>query len=78
MQTTMFSTGDVDAARAPSSYLDDPTAIVASVSGGLDSSVVAIWARQRWPEQPLILGMPTWPRWTGHRPTHRSATWPQH
>jgi hypothetical protein len=55
MQTTMFSTGDVDIARAPSAYLDDPTAIIVSVSGGLDSSAAAIWARRRWPDRPMIL-----------------------
>ena len=34
---------------------DDPTAIVVSVSGGLDSVAAALWARTRWPDRPLIL-----------------------
>jgi len=34
---------------------DNPTAIVVSVSGGLDSAACAIWARQRWPDRSLIL-----------------------
>ncbi len=34
---------------------NEPTVIVVSVSGGLDSAACALWARTRWPEQPLIL-----------------------
>src|SRR5512134_2926678 len=55
MQHELFSAQDVDRCYAPSGYLDDPTAIVISVSGGLDSSAAAIWARQRWPDRLLIL-----------------------
>jgi 3'-phosphoadenosine 5'-phosphosulfate sulfotransferase (PAPS reductase)/FAD synthetase len=40
--------------RAPS-LPTDPTAIIVSVSGGLDSVACALWARQRWPERELIL-----------------------
>lgn len=39
----------------PPALPDDPTAIVVSVSGGLDSVACAIWARQRWPDRALIL-----------------------
>ena len=39
----------------PAPYPDKPTAIVISVSGGLDSDYAALWARQRWPKHPLIL-----------------------
>src|SRR5262245_16579518 len=55
MQTTMFSTNQVDTARAPAKFMDDPTAIVVSVSGGIDSSAAAIWARRRWPDRPIVL-----------------------
>lgn len=34
---------------------EQPSAIIASVSGGLDSAAVALWARQRWPNAPIIL-----------------------
>jgi hypothetical protein len=36
-------------------YLDNPSAVVVSVSGGLDSDYAALWARQRWPNARLIL-----------------------
>jgi len=39
----------------PAALPDDPTAIVVSVSGGLDSAACALWARTRWPDRPLIL-----------------------
>lgn len=39
----------------PPPYPDDPTAIVVSVSGGLDSDYVALWARLRWPDKQIIL-----------------------
>jgi hypothetical protein len=39
----------------PPPYPDTPSAIVVSVSGGLDSDYAALWARQRWPKHPLIL-----------------------
>lgn len=39
----------------PPPYPADPTAIVVSVSGGLDSDYAAVWARRRWPDHPLIL-----------------------
>lgn len=42
-------------AAPPAIWLDVPTAVVVSVSGGIDSSAAAIWARQRWPRLPLIL-----------------------
>jgi hypothetical protein len=34
---------------------EDPSCIVVSVSGGVDSDASAIWARQRWPQHPIIL-----------------------
>ena len=39
----------------PPPYPADPTAIIVSVSGGLDSDYAALWARQRWPSHPIIL-----------------------
>jgi hypothetical protein len=39
----------------PAAVLDDPTAVVVSVSGGLDSDFAALWARQRWPNAQLVL-----------------------
>jgi hypothetical protein len=33
----------------------NPTSIVGSVSDGLDSDACALWARQSWPDHPLIL-----------------------
>jgi hypothetical protein len=56
---------------SPPSYPDDPSAIVVSVSGGLDSDYAALWARRRWPTKPLILwhahleGM-DWPETQSH------------
>ena len=56
---------------SPPPYPDDPTAIVVSVSGGLDSDYAALWARRRWPTKPLILwhahleGM-DWPETQSH------------
>jgi predicted PP-loop superfamily ATPase len=34
---------------------EDPSCIVVSVSGGVDSDASALWARQRWPDHPIIL-----------------------
>lgn len=39
----------------PPPYPETPSAIVVSVSGGLDSDYAAVWARRRWPDQPIIL-----------------------
>jgi hypothetical protein len=39
----------------PPPYPDDPSTIIVSVSGGLDSDYAALWARRRWPKHPLIL-----------------------
>jgi len=39
----------------PPPYPDDPSTIIVSVSGGLDSDYAALWARRRWPTHPLIL-----------------------
>ncbi|HJZ50132.1 MAG TPA: hypothetical protein VKE41_23330, partial [Roseiflexaceae bacterium] len=39
----------------PPPYPEDPSAIVVSVSGGLDSDYAALWARHRWPTHPMIL-----------------------
>ena len=39
----------------PPPYPDDPSTIIVSVSGGLDSDYAALWARRRWPNHPLIL-----------------------
>ncbi len=39
----------------PPPYPETPSAIVVSVSGGLDSDYAALWARQRWPNAPIIL-----------------------
>ena len=36
-------------------YPDDPTAVIVSISGGLDSDYAALWARQRWPNAIIIL-----------------------
>jgi hypothetical protein len=49
-----LSLGLFDEDRPPP-YPNDPSAIVVSVSGGLDSDYAALWARQRWPNHPLIL-----------------------
>jgi hypothetical protein len=43
------------AVEAVPAYDDDPTSVVVSVSGGLDSDYAALWARRRWPHVPLIL-----------------------
>lgn len=51
----------------PAHWLDQPTSIIVLVSGGIDSSAAAIWARRRWPERPLIL-------WHAHLP---KMTYPQ-
>jgi hypothetical protein len=40
---------------SPPPYPDDPTAVVISVSGGLDSDYAALWARKRWPNATIIL-----------------------
>ncbi|HEU4325501.1 MAG TPA: hypothetical protein VFS21_20315 [Roseiflexaceae bacterium] len=45
----------VPTGQPPADVLDTPTAIVVSVSGGLDSDYAALWARQRWPDRQLIL-----------------------
>ncbi len=39
----------------PPPYPDDPSSIIVSVSGGLDSDYAALWARRRWPKHTLIL-----------------------
>jgi len=39
----------------PPPYPEDPSAIVVSVSGGLDSDYAALWARRRWPSHSIIL-----------------------
>jgi len=39
----------------PPPYPDEPSALIVSVSGGLDSDYAALWTRQRWPESPIIL-----------------------
>jgi hypothetical protein len=39
----------------PPPYPDDPTTIIVSVSGGLDSDYAALWARRRWPKQQIFL-----------------------
>lgn len=39
----------------PPPYPDNPTTVVVSVSGGLDSDYAALWARRRWPKTRLIL-----------------------
>src|SRR5262245_59577826 len=36
-------------------YPDDPTSVVVSVSGGLDSDYAALWARRKWPNTRIIL-----------------------
>lgn len=33
----------------------DPTALIVSCSGGLDSDYVALWVRKTWPNHPIIL-----------------------
>jgi hypothetical protein len=50
-----FFEPDPPPADPPAEWLEHPTAIVASVSGGLDSSAVAIEARRRWLDAPIIL-----------------------
>jgi hypothetical protein len=39
----------------PPPYPETPSAIVVSVSGGLDSDYAALWAQRRWPSAPIIL-----------------------
>lgn len=39
----------------PPPYPDEPSAVVCSVSGGVDSAACAVWARKRWPHARLIL-----------------------
>ena len=36
-------------------YSDNPSAVVVSVSGGLDSDYAALWARRKWPNKQIIL-----------------------
>jgi hypothetical protein len=39
----------------PAPYPEAPSAIIVSVSGGLDSDYAALWARRRWPNATIIL-----------------------
>jgi hypothetical protein len=39
----------------PPPYPETPSAVIVSVSGGLDSDYAALWARQRWPNATIIL-----------------------
>ena len=49
----------------------EPTSIIVSVSGGVDSDATALWARARWPKQELILlhwhlAAMDWPQTSAH------------
>jgi hypothetical protein len=55
-----------------------PTAIWASVSGGIDSDAAALWARQRWPTVPIVLwhahlDQLDWPQTSDHLDTLAAA-----
>jgi hypothetical protein len=54
-QARLFNADEDAALVAPAPIPTHPTAIVVAVSGGIDSSGVAIWARRRWPALPIIL-----------------------
>jgi 3'-phosphoadenosine 5'-phosphosulfate sulfotransferase (PAPS reductase)/FAD synthetase len=60
-----------DQADPRAAYEADPSALIVSVSGGLDSTALALEARRRWPTLPIIL----WHAWLeGHDWPH---TWEQ-
>lgn len=40
---------------SPPPYPDEPSAVICSVSGGVDSAACAVWARKRWPSARIIL-----------------------
>lgn len=59
LQTSMFAPEPPATFRTPETgtaelYVD-PTALIVSVSGGLDSDGTALWVRQMWPHHHIIL-----------------------
>jgi hypothetical protein len=67
MEESMYQLTFFEEPRPALELPDNPTAIIVSVSGGLDSVACALWARKRWPDRRLIL-------WHAHL---EAMDWPQ-